>query len=133
MHSHYCHHCPNAWLLYIGGERGNTGLFVVASMERFSDYEVGGNGRAYVEWSGLGVDYRFDGTVSASQIDGKIQVVDRRSRVTTYFCSITAAGLPPQPARANPGPGLYHLIRTPSGALFGRDDVALEDRGRACR
>jgi hypothetical protein len=196
--------CPTAWLLYLGGHRGNAGLFVVASMERFSKYEVGGNGSAYFEWSGLGIDYRFDGTVIASQIEGKIQVVDRRSRVATYLCSITAAELPLQPTRANPGPGVgpdrysnigysdwagdltgvdirffstsqgtqgmitfyqsywfeptnrplvlsrievdgrrirfavetpdgvgrYHLLLTPTGALFGRDDVAPEDRGK---
>ncbi|WP_263357973.1 hypothetical protein [Acidicapsa ligni] len=96
-------YCPSAWLLYFDKAHNSGGVFVVASMEKFSRLELGEGGAVLVQWAGLGdKNYRFKGTLKSEELAGEVQLVDTRSGSSKYVCEVAATKLPPQNARANP-------------------------------
>ena len=95
-------HCASAWLLYLNKDHQTGEIFVLASMEKFTKFELGKDGTLVLQWSGFGDDkYRFNGTLKSEELAGDIQLVDARSGYTKYLCEITATELPPQNVHTN--------------------------------
>jgi len=98
-------HCASAWLLYLDKDGDSGEIFVLASMEKFTKFELGKDGTLVLQWSGLGdKNYQLNGTFKSDELAGDIQLVDVRSGNSEYLCEITATELPPQNSHTNPSP-----------------------------
>src|SRR5208337_835915 len=49
-------HCASAWLLYLNKDHQTGEIFVLASMEKFTKFELGKDGTLVLQWSGFGDD-----------------------------------------------------------------------------
>ncbi len=119
-------HCSSAWLLYLDKDNHNGEIFVVASMEKFTKFELGEDGTLVLQWSVGDEKYQFNGTLKSEELNGDIQL-NTRSGNTEYLCEITTTELPAQnaPTKSKPqvSPSRYSNVYyvNESGDLIGVD------------
>lgn len=119
-------HCPGAYFIYIDQKRKTGGIFDIAHMQEFDQFEITSDGGISFNWSQLAdLKYHFDGKLNPGKLSGDVSELNSASSKLVFACKIEAERVAAANEHAMPRPYYAHFSNEDyseeAGDLLGMD------------